>query len=146
LKKVKMSTNQRSEELRLRPHHLFCERFLPWTFPERGEAFNDFERKIRKILRSGTSALIEVTEGADELCRVCPLCQNGRCQSPQGNEDEVRKWDAIVLKGLAISYGDRITTERLHAIINEKAPLTFCKTRCKAREYCGVFLGVNKTF
>ena len=133
-----MTTDQSPEELRLRPHHILCELFSSWDLPERGERFSKIESKVRETLLSGTHALIEVTEGADDLCQVCPLCRDERCQSPLGNEDQVRKWDAIILKGLGISYGDKITAERLRAFINEKAPLAFCQSRCKLREVCKV--------
>ncbi len=82
---------------------------------------------------------VEVIEGVDVLCKVCPLCQNERCQSPQGNEDEVRKWDADILRGLEISYGDSITADRFRTLIGKKAPFIFCHTRCKWREGCSVF-------
>jgi hypothetical protein len=138
-KKGKMSTSRSSRKWRLRPHHLFCEQFSPWSLPERGKLFNGFERKLRVMLRSGTTSIIEVTEGADDLCQVCPICRNNRCQSPEGDEDAVRKWDAIVLRGLGIFYGDHMTAETLRAVVNEKAPLVFCRDRCKSKERCGVF-------
>ena len=131
-----MTTNWIPEKLRLRPHHIFCERFSPWKLSERGEMFNRVESKIKETLRSGLDTLIEVIEGTDELCKVCPLFQNERCQSPRGDEDEVRKLDAIILKGMGISYGDKMTAKRFRALIDEKAPLAFCQTRCKLSEVC----------
>jgi len=141
-----MTNNESAQRLRLRPHHLFCEAFSPWNLPERGEVFNEVENNIREILKyvrevlkSGTDTYIEVVEGIDDLCNVCPLCQSGRCQSPQGNEDQVRKWDAIILKGLGISYGDETTAQRIRLLIGDKAPLDFCYTRCKSKNVCKVF-------
>jgi hypothetical protein len=133
-----MSTQGNAEKLRLRPHHVFCERFSSWILPERGEAFNDLERKIREALGSGTDVVIEVVEGVDDLCRVCPLCQNDRCQSPEGDEDQVRKWDAIVLKGMGVSYGDKLTGKGFSVLIGDKAPLAFCHNQCKLRSACNV--------
>ena len=134
-----MTENESVQRLRLRPHHLFCEAFSPWNLPERGEVFNEVENNVREVLKSGIDTCIEVVEGIDDLCNVCPLCQSGRCQSPQGNEDQVRKWDAIILKGLGISYGDETTAQRIRLLIGGKSPLAFCYTRCKAKSVCKVF-------
>jgi len=134
-----MTAEQSFMKLKLRPHHVYCERFSTWNIPERGEAFNMVECKIRDIITSDVDTLIEVVEGVDELCEVCPLRQNDRCESPQGNEDEVRKWDEIILEGLGISYGDRFSAKSIRRLIDEKAPLPFCRTRCKLKEVCPVF-------
>ena len=44
------------------------------------------------------------------------MCSAGRdltvagiYENPHGNEDKVRKWDAIILKGLGLSYGEKRT-------------------------------------
>lgn len=134
-----MTYNQDPERLRLRPHHILCESFSPWSITGRGETFNEVERRIRDTLTSGTGSVIEVVEGVDDLCEVCPLCRGGRCQSSLGNEVEVRKWDANVLKGLGISYGDRMTAETFRQLIGERTPLPFCQTKCRLREGCNVF-------
>lgn len=134
-----MDKNQKPERLRLRPHHVFCERFSPWSVPERGGLFVESEHRIRETLRSGTDTLVEVIEGVDRLCQACPLCRDDGCQSPEGNEDAVRKWDGFILKDLGIAYGDRMTAQGLRMLIDEKAPLPFCRTRCRLRDGCNVF-------
>lgn len=134
-----MSTNHCVEQLKLRPHHTYCHRFHVWDSSDRGEAFNRVKQKITGTIESGRDAVIEFVEGVDELCNVCSFCQNDRCQNPQGNEDETRKWDAIILKGLGISYGDRMTAKELSELTDKKAPLAFCQTRCRYRDACLVF-------
>lgn len=124
------------EELRLRPHHIFCQHFSAWDVPDRGEAYNSLEQRIREALRSATGTMIEVVEGVDDLCRWCPLCQDGRCCSPEGDETSVRKWDAIILSGLGVSYGDRMAAGVFSRLILEKAPLAFCQNRCSLRAGC----------
>jgi len=94
------------------------------------------ERQIREVLKSGAETIIEVVEGIDALCSVCPLCGDGRCQSPEGDETEVRKWDAIVLRGLGTAYGDRLSAREFSKLILERAPLAFCQTKCKLRAKC----------
>jgi hypothetical protein len=37
----------------------------------------------------------------------CPLCQNDRCVRPQGDENEVRKCDKVILGGIdELKIGD----------------------------------------
>ena len=132
-------TAQEVEVLKWRPHHIFCERFLTLEFPDRGEEFYRVENKMREVMKSGTNEMIEITEGVDELCLACPLCEDNRCQSPNGDEPEVRKFDGIMRKGLGIPYGERMTAREFRSLIDEKAPLEFCRTRCELRETCTVF-------
>ena len=131
-----MTSNQHPAELRLRPHHIMCEPFLVLETFNRGEAFNILANRIKESLESQADTLIEVIEGVDDLCQACPLCRDARCQSPDGDENAVRKWDAIVLKGMAISYGDRLTARHLLALIKQKAPLPLCLTKCRWRNNC----------
>ena len=133
-----MTASQEPAELRLRPHHIMCEPFLVLETFDRGEAFNALATRIQESLESQTDTLIEVIEGVDDLCQTCPLCRDGRCQSPDGDETAVRKWDAIVLRGMAISYGDRLTARHLSTLIQQKAPLPLCLTKCRWKNACRV--------
>jgi hypothetical protein len=117
-----------------------CEPFMVLETFNRGEAFNALANRIREALESQADTIIEVIEGVDDLCQTCPLCQDGRCQSPDGDENAVRKWDAIVLRGMAISYGDRLTAARLMALIRQKVPLPLCLTKCRWKNACRVML------
>jgi len=107
---------------------------------DRGEAFNALATRIKEALESQADMLIEVIEGTDDLCQTCPLCQNTRCQSPDGDETAVRKWDAIVLRGLEISYGDRLTAKQFMTLIKQKLPLPLCLTKCRWKNACHVML------
>ena len=133
-----MTANRGPQELRLRPHHIMCEPFMVLETFDRGEAFNTLAKHIRDSLESQADTLIEVIEGVDDLCQTCPLCRDARCQSPDGDENAVRKWDAIVLRGMEISYGDRLTAGHLSALIQQKAPLPLCLTKCRWKGNCRV--------
>ena len=133
-----MTSNQHPAELRLRPHHIMCEPFLVLETFNRGEAFNILANRIKESLESQADTLIEVIEGVDDLCQACPLCRDARCQSPDGDEDAVRKWDAIVLRGMEISHGDRLTAGQLFALIKQKVPLPLCLTKCRWKGNCRV--------
>jgi hypothetical protein len=124
--------------MRLRPHHILCVRFLTIEPPGRGDEFARLCRHVRDLMTSDTGTLIEVTAGVDDLCAPCPNLGEGRCISPFGDEDKVRKWDEHVLQGLGLSYGLQLTTGALRELIAQKAPLGFCKERCPWRTICGV--------
>jgi len=133
-----MAASQGPAELSLRPHHIMCEPFMVLETFDRGEAFNTLARHIKESLESQTDTLIEVIEGTDDLCQTCPLCRDARCQSPDGDETAVQKWDAIVLKGMEISYGDRLTARHLLMLIKQKVPLPLCLTKCRWKNACRV--------
>jgi hypothetical protein len=133
-----MAFGENPETLRLRPHHIFCNRFLPLDNLIRGEEFSRAINEIKELTESESDLIIIVTEGPDQLCNYCPDYKNNRCENPIGNEEEVRRWDSKIQKGLSISYGETITVRALLELIREKAPLDFCKTRCPWKTICEV--------
>ena len=134
-----MTTGENHKMLRLRPHHIFCDRFLPLDGLIRGEEFVFVVNEIKELTQSDSDLIIIVTEGPDQVCKSCPDYKNDRCENPIGNEEAVRKWDSKIIKGLGIYYGQEITVRALLALIGEKAPLDFCQTRCPWKTVCGVF-------
>ncbi|MCX5999032.1 MAG: DUF1284 domain-containing protein [Chloroflexi bacterium] len=134
-----MTAEQNPRRLRLRPHSILCAQFLELETPDQGEALRTLAHQIREQLRSGTDTLIEVVEDIDDMCQACSLFKDGRCQNPQGNENESRKWDFAVLRDLGMSYGDKLTAGAFWTLIHEKAPLPLCRTRCQFRSHCKVF-------
>jgi hypothetical protein len=124
---------------KLRPHHIFCNTFLVYDFQERGEEFKRVSLAVKELIESNSDTMIEIIQGVDGLCRSCPDFRGDRCEHPNGNEVEVRKFDAIILKGLGISYGRKSTIQELRDIIGRKAPLDFCRTRCPWKATCMVF-------
>ena len=132
---------------RWRPHHIFCVRFLPGKESGRGEAFDRQSAHIRETMRSGNDTVVHVTKGVDDLCTFCPDCKNDRCENSYGDEDQVLRWDANILKGLDISYGQEMTIQELRTVIENRAPLDFCSQRCPWRSLCLIFsrdAGVTK--
>lgn len=127
------------KKARYRPHHLFCERFLKVEVPDRGEEFERVSRERKDTIETEDDVVVEVIEGMDELCRVCPDCRDERCQNPRGDEEAVKKWDGIILRGLEINYGEARTSRDWRILIHQKAPLTFCEMQCPYRSSCTVF-------
>ena len=97
---MRLTTGVNMETLRLRPHHIFCDRFLPLDNLIRGKEFACAVNKIKELTQSESDLIITVTEGQDQLCYSCPDYKNNRCENPIGNEESVRKWDSKILKGL----------------------------------------------
>lgn len=126
------------EKAKLRPHHLYCERFLKVDVQNRGKQFEKISQKVKDIIERREEVIVEIIEGIDELCRVCPDCRDERCQNPRGNEEAVKRWDDIILKGLGINYGEAKTSNDWRILIQQKAPLDFCKRRCPHRANCTV--------
>ena len=124
---------------KLRPHHILCGRFFTLAIPERGEEYEYVATAIRELMESDSDAAIEVIEGVDVLCRSCSERRENRCESPHGNEEQVRKWDAVILKGLDISYGEKRTVKEFSELMSRKVPLDFCKIRCPWKKVCSVF-------
>ena len=123
---------------RFRPHHIFCQRFLTLRFPERGEEFAEAKRRAIEIIGSHEETLVEAIEGVDQICRVCLNRRGDRCESPAGSDDAVRKWDAIIMKGLGIAYGETRTAKQWRTLIDGKAPLPLCTSRCPYRSKCTI--------
>lgn len=126
-----------TEVLQLRAHHICCTQFWQTAFEGRGSDFVRVQNRIKSILLSQPDSLIMVSEGIDELCRQCSYCVDERCTSPQGNEDEVRKWDAILLKEVGLSFGVCLTSGEWQALIKQKVPFKLCQ-RCRWKQVCSV--------
>jgi hypothetical protein len=55
------------EKFRLRPHHIFYDRFLPLDDLIRGEEFARAVDKIKELTQSESNLIISVTEGPDHF-------------------------------------------------------------------------------
>ncbi len=122
--------------LTIRPHHLCCLRFSQITHGERGPAFLQVNSEIKELLSRPDSAVM-VAEGTDRLCAKCTFIYEGRCTRPNGGEDEVRKWDAILLRELGVPFGSCMTSGEWHELIKRKIPFQLCR-RCRWKPTCSV--------
>ncbi|MBC7231179.1 MAG: DUF1284 domain-containing protein [Actinobacteria bacterium] len=134
-----MNVAEGQEPLRLRPHHLLCDRFLPLELVVRNEEFARAVQEIEELTRPERDTVVVLVEGPDRLCPHCPDLKDGRCESPAGDEEKVRRWDARILEGLGVSYGTAMVVREWLALIEERAPFAFCETRCPWRTVCRVF-------
>ena len=116
--------------LNLRAHHLYCENFMETAYPDRGPDFEEATNRIRQMLRSGSGFSIRITQGVDELCQFCLHNRDNRCRHPDGDEEQVGKWDAIILRELGFTFGRLITIEELRNSIDNIHPLRLCLEKC----------------
>lgn len=124
--------------LRLRPHHICCLPFFTRDFSEeRGEDYLRIRNRIKYVLNSEPNSVVMVMEGVDEQCQECPLRQGDRCESPNGNEEKVRKWDAILMGELGVSYGEAFKVSEWRSLIAGKTPFKICR-KCAWRESCTI--------
>jgi hypothetical protein len=115
--------------MKLRPHHIYCFHILGLTDPDRGKDYLKARDKIEKAFIE-EQGQIEVNEGPDMLCAPCTYYDGTGCTHPKGDETQVRKWDARILQGLGIEYGQIIKTSDVKRRIKENQPLDFCINRC----------------
>lgn len=91
--------------LKLRPHHGLCVQFF------RGEGYSDefVENMTRVIEMLNRGAQVELTEGGDCLCAVCPNFIDGVC----ADEGKVTRYDRLVMAMCGLHYGDRMPFREL---------------------------------
>jgi hypothetical protein len=121
--------------MKLRAHHIYCSPFMEITFPDRSEKFNAFAEKINETFASDHDAPVTVIEGADELCRLCRHCVDGRCTSPNGDEDAVRKWDTILLSQTGTAFDTTMSAGDWRKLVLSVFPYRLCK-KCRWKTVC----------
>ena len=115
--------------MRLRPHHIYCFHILGLTDPDRGPDYLKARDEIEKAFVDEKGE-IEVNEGPDMLCAPCTYFDGNGCTHPKGDETQVKKWDAKILQGLDIEYGQILKIDEVKRLIKKNAPLDFCLNRC----------------
>lgn len=116
--------------MKLRPHHIYCFHFLNFFDPSRGKEFEEARDKVGQLFQTEEDK-IEVTEGTDPLCEACSYFNGEMCSHPRGDEKEVRKWDLRIVEELGVRFGEVMSVDKMKSLIQKKAPLTFCLTRCR---------------
>jgi len=92
------------------------------------------EHQINEALAS-EHELIEVVEGVDSLCALCPNCSGSVCVSTKGDETRVRKWDALLLRDLGVRTGTAMESGEWRRLVDSHAPFGVCR-RCKWHDHC----------
>lgn len=93
-------------KMNLRPHHLLCiQKFT-------GHGYNaDFTAHMKAIVSALTEnpkTPITVTQGCDDLCKMCPNNISGVCNSLE----KVAFMDSAVLSSCSLTYGEKVLWTR----------------------------------
>lgn len=106
MKTMTDTTEITSNPLKLRAHHGMCLQF----FEGKGYSgeFTTHMARVRELLLTTEDQKIQITDGADEICRACPWLQDGICAS-RGKTD---RYDREVLSQTGLIPGT--VTESRH--------------------------------
>ena len=117
--------------IRLRPHHGMC------LLNFRGMGYSpEFTKKmtaVSELLRREPETAVSVSDGADDLCSVCPHCVNGKCTS---NNPAV--FDQRVLEAAGVHAGDVVTWKDFSGkteVLNRTALKEIC-AGCRWLQVC----------
>jgi len=133
---LEMDNQPEATILRLRPHHIFCLPFLTLDGDSIGRGFFEVLTKVKWQLMSQPTLMVTTIEGVDDICKACPSCVDGECDSTLIKEEKVRRLDALLLAELGKSYGDTLRVAQWQSVISKKWPYRLCRV-CRWREYCG---------
>ncbi len=111
----------------LRGHHLICLHFF------KGEGYDAaFVENLRRVVDSTAREGVVVHSGADDVCHACPHLAGSGCNYLGGNEEEIRRLDALALKLLNLGVGAQAGWEGLE----EMLPRIFPEWRSRACHKC----------
>jgi len=123
--------------LRLRPHHVSCLPFLSFDSDNLNREFLQVLTEVKQRLTSDADLAVTVIQGVDDVCRACPSCIEGQCDSPHIKEEMVRRVDDFLLQDLEKSYGETLKVSQWRSVIADKWPYRLCRM-CRWRAYCGL--------
>ncbi len=117
----------------LRGHHLICLHFY------NGEGYNEtFIKNLRHIMNRIDDEMTTVSFGADNICTSCLHLKQGKCQSSENAEEEIREMDKKALELLELLPRDKVNWNE----VKEKLPEIFSEwfsqycSECKWKEAC----------
>ncbi|MBI2869655.1 MAG: DUF1284 domain-containing protein [Chloroflexi bacterium] len=124
-------------EIKLRPHHICCTPYTTMDFAERDPDFQKLVDRTKNLLLTSQEQPVVISENPDGLCYKCPHYKDGACTSSDGQEAEVRKWDAILLRELGVPFDTRLTAAEWKELVRRKSPFRLCQ-RCRWARYCTI--------
>ncbi len=120
--------------IRLRGHHLICLNFY------RGEGYDrEYIQNLEDVMhRANQGEEIEVVEGADDICRVCPTLQGEKCVAKPGVDAEIRDIDAQATAYLTVGIGAKVLWQDIKTKVAEapKEWLTVFCGGCDWKQVC----------
>ncbi|MCG0275477.1 MAG: DUF1284 domain-containing protein [Thermosediminibacteraceae bacterium] len=119
--------------IKFRGHHLVCLHFF------QGEGYSrEFVNNLKKLVdRASSGEEIEVVDGPDDVCRVCPYLSGNRCAHKEGADEEIRQLDRDALNFLKVSSGQKVRWLELKEKI-KSAPEEWFSSFCKGCDWKSV--------
>jgi len=98
----------------LRGHHLICLQFY------NGEGYGaGFIKYLSGMLAAAEKGEIEICEGADCICKVCPHLLGDACAYYENAEADIRGMDARALELLGLIPGRAVSWKKVRAKIEK---------------------------
>lgn len=120
----------------MRGHHLVCLHF--YLGNKQDSRF--YENMKQVISRAEHGELIEVVDGADDVCQACSSLVSGRCEQGEGAEEEITGLDRAAREGLQASVGTQLLWQDIRRIIDGLGAewlMNFCEG-CGWKDDCRV--------
>ena len=118
---------------KLRGHHLICLHFFS------GKGYNlEFVKNLRDTLKKISELGVEISLGADDICRSCPHLRGGKCSSDENSNDEITEMDRFALSLLKETPGAKTKWHGVKEIIPEIFNFwleRYCK-KCSWKDVC----------
>jgi hypothetical protein len=118
---------------RLRGHHLICLHFF------NGKGYSpEFTKNLRTVLRVAAESGVEVSQGADDVCRACPYLKDEKCMYDEHSDEEITEMDGFALKLLHEAPGIETEWHLIKERVLEIFPLwleRYCK-KCSWEKAC----------
>ena len=99
---------------RLRGHHLICLHFF------NGEGYSpEFVGNLRDILENTKSGDVEISQGADDICKGCPHLKQSMCRYSEDADEGIREMDKRALELLGEGEGSKVKWHEIRKRIPE---------------------------
>ena len=124
--------------IRLRPHHGMC--LLNFRGMGYSPEFTEKMTAVSELLRREPETAVSVSDGADDLCSVCPHCVNGKCTS-----DNPAVFDCRVAEAAGVHAGDVVTWKDFSGkteVLNRTALKEIC-AGCRWLQVCIEIAGLD---
>jgi hypothetical protein len=111
----------------LRGHHLICLHFF------KGEGYDTvFVENLKHVIDRANREGVMVQRGVDDVCHACQHLEGSECNYRAGNEDEIKRLDALALRLLNLEVG----AEGDWGDLEKMLPRTFHEWKSRACEKC----------
>ncbi len=115
-----------NRKIRLRGHHLICLHFFS------GQGYDEaFINNLKDLMIRANNEIIEISDGADDVCKRCFNLKDNRCSYSENADIEIRQMDNDALIFLEMEKGGYVDWN----VLKNKIPHFFSDWY---KKYCSV--------